>query len=160
MRGTITGSLKEGIDTMRDRMCTQIWFVDDKHANHDTWRRSFPAALAASCELRSFFSVGQIIIEFEKANIPDILFIDFFIDGRLGTEVIKWFTGKPIRPVLIAHSSMNEANQGMVREGADFYLEKIKNVPQTESIQAAFQTADDVASIIQTRTITRTHLNP
>lgn len=91
--------------------------------------------------------------EFTDGNLPDILFLDFFIGEFLGIEVIRWFENKAVRPVLIAHSSMKEASVGMVREGADFYLEKIKNRTYTESIRTAFQTIDDVTYIVENRAI-------
>ncbi len=131
----------------------KLWFVDDKRDNHETWVNSFPGPIKASCELRSFFSVSELINEFTAGNLPDILFLDFFIGEVLGIEVIRWFEYRAVCPVLIAHSSMNEASVGMVREGADFYLEKIKNRPYTESIRTAFQTIDDVTYIVENRAI-------
>jgi len=131
----------------------KLWFVDDKRDNHKTWSNSFPEAIVASCELRSFFTVSEIVDEFVNGNVPDILFLDFFIGERLGTEVVKWFENQAVRPVLIAHSSMKEANFGMVREGADFGLEKLKNKPHTESIRTAFRTIDDLAYIVQNRAL-------
>lgn len=131
----------------------KIWFVDDKRDNHETWSNSFPESIKASCELRSFFSVSELTDEFTNGNLPDILFLDFFIGEVLGIEVIRWFENKAVRPVLIAHSSMQEASVGMVREGADFHLKKIKNQPHTESIRNAFQTIDDVRYIVQNRAV-------
>jgi len=131
----------------------KIWFVDDKRDNHDTWSNSFPEAIRASCELRSFLSVSALIDELASGNLPDILFLDFFIGEVLGIEVVKWVENKAVRPVLIAHSSMKAASVGMVREGADFYLEKIKNKPHTESIRKAFRTIDDVDYIVQNRAL-------
>ena len=131
----------------------KLWFVDDKRDNHDTWSNRFPEPIKASCELRSFLSVSELTDEFANGNVPDILFLDFFIGESLGIEVIRWFENKAVRPVLIAHSSMKEASVGMVREGADFYLEKIKNRPHTESIRTTFQTIDDITYIVENRVI-------
>ena len=89
---------------------TKLWFVDDKLDNQETWTNSFPERIKASCELRSFSSVAELFVEFDKGNFPDILFLDFFIGERLGIEVIKWFENKETWPVLVAHSSMKEAN--------------------------------------------------
>jgi CheY-like chemotaxis protein len=131
----------------------KLWFVDDKRDDHETWANSFPEAIKASCELRSFSSVSELTDEFTDGDFPDILFLDFFIGEVLGIEVIRWFENKAVRPVLIAHSSMREASVGMVREGADFYLEKIKNRPYAESIRTAFQTIDDVTYIGENQAI-------
>ena len=131
----------------------KLWFVDDKPANHETWSNSFGAPIKHACELRSFFCVDKLIDELDGGDVPDILFLDFFIGERLGIDVIRWFEGKDARPVLIAHSSMNEANEGMVAEGADFCLEKIKNRTHTNSITSVFKDIEDVAYIVKNRAI-------
>lgn len=131
----------------------KLWFVDDKRENHETWSNSFAETVKQACELRSFYSVATLIDELDSGNVPDILFLDFFIGERLGTEVIRWFEGKDDRAVLIAHSSMNEANVGMVQEGADFYLDKIKNRTHTDSITRVFKDIEDIAYIVKNRAI-------
>jgi CheY-like chemotaxis protein len=131
----------------------KLWFVDDKQENHETWSNSFPGRLKGSCELQSFFSVSDLIDEFAIGNLPDILFLDFFIGDGLGIDIIRWFEGRETRPVLIAHSSMEEANLGMVREGADFYLEKLKNRPHTDSIRNAIRSIDDLIFIVTNRAV-------
>jgi CheY-like chemotaxis protein len=129
----------------------KIWFVDDRRENHTTWECSFPESIRVACELRAFETVGELIDQLVVGELPDILFVDFFIGERLGTEVIRWFENQEARPILIAHSSMQAANEGMVREGADFYLEKIKYRPYTESIRTAFPALEDVAYLIEHR---------
>lgn len=131
----------------------KLWFVDDKRDNHETWANSFSQSVKASCELRCFCSVAELFEEFASGNLPDILFLDFFIGESLGVEVIRWFDGRKFRPVLIAHSSMEQANAGMVHEGADFSLEKVKNRPYTESVRAVFRTIEDVRGILVNRAI-------
>ena len=129
----------------------KLWFVDDKQSNHDTWLSSFPDCIKDACELRSFSSVSEAIDEFANGNIPDILFLDFFIGESLGIHVIKWFGDQNVRPVLIAHSSMEEANLGMIREGADFHMVKIKNRLHTDAIRNVFKSMDDVWYIVKHR---------
>lgn len=131
----------------------KMWFVDDKRENHETWLNSFSEEIRRSCELRSFFSVSDAIAEFARGNLPDILFLDFFIGERLGIELVRWFDNAEVRPVLIAHSSMEPANLGMVREGADFYLEKIKDRPHTDSIRSAFTNIGDLTFAIENRAV-------
>ena len=79
----------------------KLWFVDDKQANHETWLNSFVEPLKQACEFRSFYSVAAVIDELDGDNVPDVLFLDFFIGDRLGIEVIRWFEGKDDRPVLL-----------------------------------------------------------
>ena len=133
----------------------KLWFVDDKPDNHKTWLNSFTDGIRASCELRTFNSVDQLFVAFSNQPRPDILFLDFFLGNRLGVEVIRWFDGQPTRPVLIAHSSMEEANIGMVAGGTDFYLEKVKNRPYTESIRQVFSTPEAIEYVIQHRRMPR-----
>ena len=123
----------------------KLWFADDKQENHNIWARSFTDPIKTVCLLRSFYSVDSIVTAFEKGDVPDILFVDFFVGQRYGIDVIRWFDKKQSRPVLIAHSSLQQANDAMVENGADFALAKIKVVHQTESIVRVFKTSDDIA---------------
>ena len=131
----------------------KLWFVDDKPRNHKTWVSSFPEEIQASCELRSFLTVDELFAEFSNGIFPDLLFVDFFVGERLGTEVIEWFAGRAVRPVLIAHSSMEQANTGMVAAGADFQLEKIKEMPFTASIRDSFKSLEDVVYALENRRV-------
>ncbi len=131
----------------------QLWFVDDKLENHTTWANSFSQDITESCELLTFLSVAEVIDELDSGNIPDILFLDFFIGRRIGVDLIRRFRNEEVRPVLIAHSSMQAANEGMVAAGADFALEKIKYKPHTASIRNAFRNVEDVAWIVKHRAV-------
>lgn len=137
----------------------KLWFVDDRPDNHATWESSFSDDIRHSCELRVFTTVNDLLDEFARGILPDVLFLDFFIEGRLGVDVIRWFEDQPLRPLLIAHSSMERANLGMVEKGADFYLEKIKGQPYIESIRSVFRTLDDIRYAIEHRRV-RTNLPP
>ncbi len=46
---------------------------------------------------------------------------------------------------------MNAANKGMVTEGADFWLEKVKNRTHTDSIMRVFKTIEDITYIAKHR---------
>jgi CheY-like chemotaxis protein len=131
----------------------KLWFVDDRPRNHETWVCSFSEEIRASCELRNFLTIDELFAEFSKGILPDLLFVDFFVGERLGIEVIKWFADRKVRPVLIAHSSMEQANTGMVAVGADFHLEKIKEVPFTASIRDAFKSLEDVVYVLENRRV-------
>jgi len=131
----------------------KFWFVDDKPKNHETWLCSFSEEIKASCELQSFFTIAELFGEFSNGILPDVLFVDFFVGESLGTEVIKWFANRSVRPLLIAHSSMEQANTGLVAAGADFHLEKVKEVPFTAAIRIAFTNLDDINYAIKNRRI-------
>ena len=131
----------------------KLWFVDDKPKNHETWFCSFSEGIKASCEIRTFLTIDELFGEFSSGILPDVLFVDFFVGERLGTEVIKWFANRNMRPVLIAHSSMEQANTGMVAAGADFPIEKIKDMPFTSAIRKALSNLDDLIYAIENRRI-------
>jgi len=131
----------------------QLWFVDDNPRNHETWVSSFSEEIKGSCELRSFLTIDELFAELSSGILPDLLFVDFFVGERLGTEVIKWFAGRNSRPVLIAHSSMEQANTGMVAAGADFHLQNVKGAPFTASIRDSFPTLVDVVYASENRRV-------
>lgn len=78
-------------------------------------------------ELAAFSSLPELTTAVGNGFAPDVMFVDFFIDGDYGTDVItflrKHFGDKVF---IIAHSSMDQANSGMVERGADVGLSKIK----------------------------------
>jgi len=127
----------------------QIWFVDDREDNLQTWRDSFPEAVKKECCLRCFSSIGSVEQALSEGFNPDILFLDFFVGDRYGFELVRQFPpDMPKRPVLIAHSSMELANTGLVNNGADFAMEKIKEVPVTDSIVSRIQSMEDIQFIL------------
>lgn len=122
----------------------RIWFVDDLHDNLTCWLGSFPAELKQSHEFRCFDSVGSLFKVLDTGHWPDVLFIDYFIGPRFGHEVIAYFAQLPVRPVLVAHSSMAKANQAMLDQGADLALEKVPGQSATASIQALIRSEADL----------------
>jgi len=66
--------------------------------------------------------------------------------------VIDYFKGREdVSPVLIAHSSMDQANDAMVRGGAHLELAKAKDVEFTESIRARFRSTEDLRKLFDYR---------
>ena len=89
-----------------------VWFVDDRAENRETWLASFPPSVCMACALRVFKSVPEFLAALDTGDWPDVVFVDFFIDGRYGIEVIERLKqGVLPDPVLVAHSSMPEANR-------------------------------------------------
>jgi CheY-like chemotaxis protein len=122
-----------------------VWFVDDREENRAAWFASFPLAVKEACALRAFASVPEFIAALDADVRPDVIFVDFFIRGHYGLEVLERLQALDgVGPLIIAHSSMPEANAGMIREGAHFALAKIKGVASTASIEEAFQTPEDL----------------
>ena len=116
----------------------QIWFVDDRLENHDTWLASFPDDVQAACTLRTFESVPALFQVLDAGERPDVLFVDFFLRGHTGEEVLDrvLHDGGAV-PLLIAHSSLDRANVAMVHLGAHLALAKHKGRRRTQSIVEA-----------------------
>ncbi|MGV3526297.1 MAG: hypothetical protein ACO1RX_18910 [Candidatus Sericytochromatia bacterium] len=128
-----------------------IWFVDDLPENHATWLNSFPADVFQQHSLRCFDTVEALFAAVEGERSPDILFVDYFIGPRIGSEVISWFLDRPERPLLIAHSSQASANRTMLKEGADLSLEKMPGAVSTASIRRQIQSEADLTRILAYR---------
>ncbi len=129
---------------MKRQSPLQIWFVDDLHANLAAWLGSFEPELRSRHQFRCFASVETLFEALDAGELPDVLFIDYYIGPRFGHEVIAYFKGWQQRPVLVAHSSMPEANQVMLNQGADLMLEKTPGTAVTASIMALIRSEADL----------------
>ena len=121
----------------------KIWFVDDMKSNQEMWLNSFSPALRKNHAFRTFSTLAQLFAAAQK-ELPDILFIDYYIGEDFGHEVVSFFLETQPRPFLVAHSSAFAANQAMVRQGADLMLEKKPGKPVTESIVRAVTSEADL----------------
>ncbi|MCW8131899.1 MAG: hypothetical protein KIS92_16250 [Planctomycetota bacterium] len=116
-----------------------LWFIDDRKDNRDAWREAFELCAPGALELRTFATLAEWEDACASLPAPDAAFVDFFIDGHYGNEAIAVLRRKfGAKPVVIAHSSMPEANDGMRKAGADAALAKLKGVSPSPTILAAF----------------------
>ncbi len=130
----------------------KVWFVDDQASNREHWRKSFSKGIAG-LSLRTFADVDSILAAL-RTETPDIVFIDFFLDGRTGLEVVAFCRRRANAnpcPVLIAHSSLDSASERMVEGGADFAVPKEKIGGVIPAIQAAIRRKADLEAIVRTR---------
>ena len=127
-----------------------VWFVDDSAENRAAWLASFPSSVHESCSLEVFASVADLFAALDAGRRPDVLFVDYFLSGRHGIEVIERFTADdgPM-PLLVAHSSMHDANMGMVRAGAHLAMEKVGGAARTRSIQEAIRGPEDLRRLMR-----------
>ena len=137
-------SREDGMKTILD-----IWFVDDMTQNHWTWFNSFSEELKSRHRFEVFATVEALFAVLDAGQFPDILFIDYYIGSRFGHEVVAYFTGRPQRPFLIAHSSMGKANQIMLQQGADIMLSKTPGSHVTESILEKIQSESDLFQLLE-----------
>ena len=127
-----------------------VWFVDDRAENRATWLASFPPAVREACTLRVFGTVPEILGALEAGEWPDVVFVDFFIGGHYGLEVVeRLIAGEAPVPLIIAHSSMREANAGLLRAGAHLAMEKVRGAAKTRSIVEAFGSPEDLRQLVR-----------
>ena len=129
----------------------KVWFVDDRADNRATWLASFPAAVRRACELSTFATVPELFAALDAGERPDVVFIDFFVGGHTGDEVVERFVrAAEVPPLLVAHSSVDRVNDGMVRAGAHLKMEKVRGASRTRSIVQEIRDVDDLQRLIAT----------
>ncbi|NEP59808.1 MAG: response regulator [Symploca sp. SIO2G7] len=130
----------------------KVWFVDDLLENRNTWLNSFPERVVLENQFESFASVSGLLERCSSGDSPDILFVDFFIDGSYGIDVIKFFQKSNRQsPLIIAHSSMDEANDAMLRAGANLKMAKVKGAAVTSSIARDIQDSEALRRLLEFR---------
>jgi CheY-like chemotaxis protein len=103
----------------------QIWLVDDSRLNRQSWLHSFPKDVQEQHNLSAFASVAELIERLNSGPWPEILFVDYFLDGDYGTTVLDYFSAQSHEPpLLIAYSSLDRANDGMLQSGAHLKFAK------------------------------------
>lgn len=133
----------------------KIWFLDDREDNRQAWLNAFPKEIQIKCELRVFRNWEELKMEYEKRNLPEILFLDYFIGkGASGSRVIRWMKRKLNQseiPIIVAHSSMYRANQKMIKDGANCFLEKSRGEKVSSSVRAHIQKFSDLEFLIENK---------
>jgi len=127
----------------------KIWFVDDMKSNQVMWKESFPAEVLQNNQFRVFSTVQSLFSVADAGELPDILFIDYYIGDDFGHEVVDYFLKCRPKPFLVAHSSAFAANQAMVKQGADIMLEKKPGKPYTVSIAKAVKNQSDLLTWVK-----------
>lgn len=120
----------------------KIWFVDDLKSNHQMWLNSFSEDMKKTHQFKTFASMSALF-QAAESELPDILFVDYYIGDDFGHEVIAHFLNTEPRPFLVAYSSAFAANQAMLKQGADLSLEKKPGKPLSESVVRAVSSEDD-----------------
>jgi CheY-like chemotaxis protein len=131
----------------------RVWVLDDNPANLRMIERSFPAAVRAELEVRSFVDAGDFLATFDAlcrtdaGRLPDFILLDYFLGRMYGSQVLDHllttYRREPIPPaVIVAHSSMAVVSDSLVRAGADFALPKRKGGETSPPIAEAFGTVD------------------
>src|SRR4051794_28256363 len=127
----------------------RVWVLDDNLANLRMIERSFPEAVRAALEVRSFVDVEDFLATFDAlcrtdaGRLPDFVLLDFFLGRMYGSQVLDHllttYRREPIPPaVIIAHSSMAQVSDSLVQAGADFALPKQKGGETSPPITEAF----------------------
>ncbi len=134
----------------------RVWLIDDESANGRAWLDGFSSEIHDECDLRVFVDWPTLRMEMERNVYPHILFLDFFIGGHYGSEVLTWLDSNCAprrRPVIVAHSSLADANAGMRELGADCSLPKRKGERVSASIASCFKSVADLEYLLAHRGI-------
>ncbi len=138
----------------------RIAFIDDRADNRSAWMAAMQSICRSSADLRTFRSVGEFTTVMNEWS-PEVVFVDFFIDGRYGTEVIQLLRkGFGSAVVVIAHSSMDAANDGMISRvnasdgsrlhGADAAIPKTKGVTPSPTLVERFSSFEQFSRFVET----------
>jgi CheY-like chemotaxis protein len=131
----------------------RVWVLDDNPANLGMIERSFPEAVRAALEVRSFVDAGDFLAAFDAlcradaGRLPDFILLDYFLGRMYGSQVLdhllSTYRREPVHPaVIIAHSSMAPVSESLVQAGADFALPKQKGGETSPPIAEVFGTVD------------------
>ena len=128
----------------------QICFIDDREENREGWLKGFGPEVSNECDLRAFASAVDWYRWLNDGNQPDVVFLDFFIGVAIGSELIEDLRSRFGNDVfIVAHSSMTEANAGMVEAGADAMLPKVRLAVPSPTIREAFSSMADLKSFLR-----------
>lgn len=137
-----------------------IWVVDDRPENQAMITRSF-RRVEDDVEIINILSC-QEYFEMVKgccdSTMPHIIFMDYFMRGHYGTELVKHFLdakGSLPRPVIIGHSSNVHASEEIVKAGGDFVIKKVKGCDVSDEILDYFATIEDIEFIVNHRALPR-----
>ncbi len=141
----------------------RLWILDDRPENSGMVLRSIPPESRALMEIECFVQAQACLDAFalrlrtSPATLPDCLLLDFFLDRTYGHKVLDTLrqlqrsAGGPLL-VVVAHSSMAEANRLLLKHGADFSLEKRKGQPTSPPIAALFRSPAALQWLCEQRT--------
>jgi hypothetical protein len=111
-----------------------IWIIDDLKVNYDIVISSFPSDAKDYCDFYHFDKgmdalnlLKKALEEKDFALLPDIVFVDFYIEGdgwtgdkitKLVVELYKKYSQIKLKPYIIAFSSIGKRNEDMMKVGA------------------------------------------
>jgi CheY-like chemotaxis protein len=139
-----------------------IWIIDDRPENIAMIEASFAAEVRQASQIRSFgqaqvaLATWADLLTVQPNLLPDVILLDFFLDRTYGHHVLDQLlagyrrTGRT-PAVIIAHSSMAEANALLIKHGADFSLPKIKGREHSAAVAQAFRSLDALRWLVANR---------
>lgn len=122
-----------------------IAFIDDKATNLLAWRTRMEDICRGQAQLTTYQSVEAFEEALEEGYQPHIVFTDFNIDDRFGTEIVvmlRQLFGR--RVYIIAHSSNEERNEYLLRIGANEIIPKHQKTYPPPTLEESFWSFDDL----------------
>ena len=130
----------------------KIAFIDDKAKNLHAWLSGMESIQGGEADLAIYRSVDEFEEALYEGYQPDIVFTDYNIDDRFGTEVVetlrKMFGSKVY---IIAHSSGQWRNEHLMQIGANEIVPKIKGLSPSPTLSERFWCFDDLMELLDAR---------
>jgi DNA-binding NarL/FixJ family response regulator len=125
-----------------------IAFIDDKVDNLDAWRSGMEEICDKQAELTTYVSVDAFEEALEEGYRPDMVFTDYHIDDRCGTEVVEALRYRFGQGVyIIAHSSQMWRNEHLLQLGANEIVPKLKRIFPSPTLGERFWCFDDLLEL-------------
>ena len=126
-----------------------IAFIDDKAENLSAWL----SAMRTISGKQAHLSIYQSVDEFEEAlaegYLPAIVFTDYNIDDRCGTEIVEMLRREfGERVYIIAHSSQGWRNEHLLQLGANEIIAKYKGHATSPAVADRFWSIDDLTDLL------------
>ncbi len=131
-----------------------VWVVDKKAANFEMVQNSIPDR--SWVNLRHIPS-GEEFLEAcsncasDPDKLPHVVLIDFFLESMFGNDVLEKFNEifemapPENKPYVIAFSSMDNANEALVAQGAPWSILKVKESEKLLELEELFASKEKLA---------------
>lgn len=131
----------------------KIAFIDDKTDNLQAWLSSMETITGGEAILDIYDSIDAFDEALQEGYQPQVVFTDYNIDDRCGTELVEILRGRFGHQVyIIAHSSGDWRNRHLLQVGADEMIPKFKGITPSPTVADRFWSYEDLLALDQSHT--------